>query len=58
LAFQYPEAKESKENQYAGCSEKEHGDEFLKRDKQNSRYSDGEINNKKENQCMYSLVHD
>jgi hypothetical protein len=57
LAFQYPEAKESKENQYAGCSKKEHGDEFLKGDKQNSSYSDGEINYKKENQCMYSLVH-
>jgi hypothetical protein len=58
LAFQYPEAKEPKENQYAGSSEKEHGDEFLKRDKQNSRYGNREINYKKENQCMYSLVHD
>jgi hypothetical protein len=57
LAFQDPEAKESKENQYAGSSEKEHGHEFLKRDKQNRSYSDDEINNKKENQCMYSLVH-
>jgi hypothetical protein len=34
LAFQDPKAKETQENQYAGCSEKEHGDELLKWNKQ------------------------